>query len=176
MSRDRVMQAVQSGDLDALDALLSQDSEWARGTPNAGWLAAQSGRADVLQVIGRHHPSSLVELSNGLTPATAAALAGHAGVLRALAALAPESLETFDQTGQAPVHHAVAAGHVAVLAVIAEHAPHALDMPSATGMTPMDVAWNLGHEQCVELLIEQGIESVADKWDCACVPGESCEP
>ena len=80
MSRDRVMQAVQSGDLDALDALLSQDSEWARGTPNAGWLAAQSGRADVLQVIGRHHPSSLVELSNGLTPATAAALAGHLGV------------------------------------------------------------------------------------------------
>ena len=43
-------------------------------------------------------------------------------------------------------------------------------------LTPMEVAWNKAYLPCVELLRELGEVDPAEKWRCACAPGQACGP
>ena len=177
---DQVVSAVRSGDVEELSRLL----ELAPGSvlsadgskPSATWVAAATNRPECLKVLARVAPASLRSAAQGLTPATMAANIGHGAILEAIAEVDVTLLAETDITGQTAVHHAAANGRADVLAILGRVVPDQLDRVSATGMTAMDLAWNIGHDDCVKVLSDHGILTVADKWNCGCAPGEACGP
>lgn len=173
---DAIVAAIRSGDSARVAELLSTGHESPAGKPSLTWVAAASNQPECLELLARGDPESLRATGQGLSPATQAASAGNVAVIEVIAQIDPRALAAPDITGQSVVHHAAANGHSAVLAICARAVPDALDTPSKTGMTAMDLAWNLGFADCVQVLADAGIETVADKWSCGCSPGQACGP
>lgn len=127
--------------------------------------AAERGAVDFIRAVGTRVPDVVgraVKFKDSVVvPAFAAAAAGHADCLRALAEVGSKALgKPVDETGRNEALLATANGHLECLEVLAELAPEVFARAYRNGVTSAHIAANNGREDLLPLIAGISPESL----------------
>jgi ankyrin repeat protein len=156
-NKERVEQIMKESLFNKLLQITKEKTEYVNGNgASVAYIAAQYGRAAVMQAL-RAAGADLNQARNtGATPAFIAAQNGHAAVIQALHA-AGADLNQADNTGATPAFIAAQNGQVAVIQAL--HAAGAdLNQANNNGVTPAFIAAQCGQAAVIQALRAAGAD------------------
>lgn len=163
---ERLLQAVDHGELDKVSALLGKKGVVATKMDSEGktafHLAAMRGNADCLRVMIAHGVDVAAQDISGHSVLHLAVKHNHIECIkRLLQAKCPS--ECTDNLGRTCVHYAAVSGSVPALQLLCEH-KCLLNVKDADGHTPLLISVQQGHvEACKCLLDHKADANMADK-------------
>lgn len=163
---ERLLQAVDHGELDKVSALLGKKGVVATKMDSEGktafHLAAMRGNADCLRVMIAHGVDVAAQDISGHSVLHLAVKHNHIECIkRLLQAKCPS--ECTDNLGRTCVHYAAVSGSIPALQILCEH-KCLLNVKDADGHTPLLISVQQGHvEACKCLLDHKADANMADK-------------